>query len=80
LKQDQYAPVSVEEQVAIITASTRGFMDKVPVNKVREFEKEFTDIMNAAHRGVLDNFRAGKFEDADVATVKKVANDIASKY
>jgi F-type H+-transporting ATPase subunit alpha len=55
-------------------------MDKVPVNKVREFEKEFTDIMNAAHRGVLDNFRAGKFEDADVATVKKVAADLASKY
>src|SRR6187397_491904 len=41
LKQDQYAPVPVEEQVAIITASTRGFMDRIPVNKVREFEKEF---------------------------------------
>ncbi len=80
LKQDQYAPVSVEDQVAIITASTRGFMDKVPVNKVREFEKEFTDLMNATHRTVLDNFRAGKFEDADVATVKKVATDLASKY
>src|SRR5690349_16215868 len=80
LKQDQYAPVSVEEQVAIITASTRGFMDKVPVNKVREFEKEFSSLMNASHRGVLDNFRADKFEDADVATIKKVATDLASKY
>src|SRR6478735_1229790 len=80
LKQDQYAPVSVEDQVAIITASTRGFMDKVPVNKVREFEKEFTELMNATHRNVLDNLRAGKFEDADVATIKKVAQDLASKY
>ncbi len=80
LKQDQYAPVSVEQQVAIITSSTRGFMDKVPVNKVREFEKEFADLMQAAHRGILDNLRAGKFEDADVATIKKVATDLASKY
>jgi F-type H+-transporting ATPase subunit alpha len=80
LKQDQYAPVSVEQQVAIITASTRGFMDKVPVNKVREFEKEFATIMNSIHRPVLDNLRAGKFEDADVATIKKVATDLASKY
>ena len=80
LKQDQYAPVSVEEQVAIITASTRGFMDKVPVNKVREFEKEFSGIMNATNRAVLDNLRAGKFEDADVATIKKVATELAAKY
>lgn len=80
LKQDQYAPVSVEQQVAIITASTRGFMDNVPVTKVREFEKDFSALMNSAHRPVLDNLRAGKFEDADVATIKKVATDLASKY
>ena len=80
LKQDQYAPVSVEQQVAIITASTRGFMDKVPVTKVREFEKEFATLMNSIHRPVLDNLRAGKFEDADVATIKKVATDLAAKY
>ena len=80
LKQDQYAPVSVEQQVAIITASTRGFMDNVPVNKVREFEKEFAAIMNGAHRQVLDNLRAGKFEDADVAAIKKVATDLAARY
>ena len=80
LKQDQYAPVSVEDQVAIITASTRGFMDRVPVNKVREFEKEFTDVMNTTHRAALDNLRAGKFEDADVATIKKVAADLSAKY
>jgi F-type H+-transporting ATPase subunit alpha len=80
LKQDQYAPVPVEEQVAIITASTRGYMDKVPVNRVREFEKEFIDLMRATHRNVLDNLRVGKFEDADVDIIKKTAIDLASKY
>jgi F-type H+-transporting ATPase subunit alpha len=80
LKQDQYAPVPVEEQVAIITASTRGFMDKVPVNKVKQFEKEFIELMRATHRGVLNNLRAGKFEDADVDAIKKTATDLASKF
>ncbi|MBL7843932.1 MAG: F0F1 ATP synthase subunit alpha [Cyclobacteriaceae bacterium] len=80
LKQDQYSPVSVEEQVAIITVSTRGYMDRVPVNKVREFERDFLELMRGSHRDVLDNLRAGKFEDADVETIKKVATDLASKY
>lgn len=80
LKQDQYSPVPVEEQVAIITASTRGFLDKVPVNKVRQFEKDFLALLRTSHRAVLDNFRSGKFEDADVETVRKVAADLAAKY
>jgi F-type H+-transporting ATPase subunit alpha len=55
-------------------------MDKVPVNKVRQFEKEFIELMRAGHNGVLDNLRAGKFEDADVSILKKVATDLASRY
>lgn len=80
LKQDQYAPVPVEEQVAIITASTRGFMDKIPVNKVRQFEKEFLDLMRLSYRAVLDNLRAGKMDDADMETIKKTALELAAKY
>ena len=80
LKQAQYSPVTMEEQVAIILASTKGYIDKVPVNKVREFEKEFLGLLRAQYQAVLDNFRAGKFEDADVAIVKKFATELASKY
>ncbi|MGE0586950.1 MAG: F0F1 ATP synthase subunit alpha [Cyclobacteriaceae bacterium] len=80
LKQPQYAPVPVEEQVAMILASTRGFIDKVPVNKVKEFEKEFIGLLRAQHQVVLDNFRAGKMEDADIDTIKKTATELASKY
>src|SRR5690606_12945785 len=50
LKQDQYSPVPVEEQVAIIAAITRGFIDSVPVNKVRDFQKNFLEIMRAQQR------------------------------
>jgi F-type H+-transporting ATPase subunit alpha len=80
LKQPQYAPVPVEEQVAIILASTKGYIDRVPVNKVKDFEKEFLGIIKLQHKGVLDNFRAGKLEDADMDTVKKVATELAGKY
>jgi F-type H+-transporting ATPase subunit alpha len=80
LKQPQYAPVPVEEQVAMILASTKGYIDKVPVNKVVEFEKEFTSLLRAQYGQVLANFKAGKFEDADAETIKKVALDLSSKY
>jgi F-type H+-transporting ATPase subunit alpha len=80
LKQPQYAPVPVEEQVAMILASTKGYIDRVPVAKVKEFEKEFLSLLRLQNKAVLDNFRAGKFEDADVDTVKKVATELASKY
>jgi F-type H+-transporting ATPase subunit alpha len=80
LKQPQYQPVPVEEQVAMILASTKGYIDRVPVNKVKAFEKEFIDLMKAQNSQVLDNFRVGKFEDADVDVVKKVATELAAKY
>ncbi len=80
LKQAQYAPVPVEEQVAIILASTKGYIDRVPVEKVKDFEKEYLELLRAQYRQVLDNFRAGKFEDADVDLLKKVALELASKY
>ena len=80
LKQPQYAPVPVEEQVAMILASTKGYIDKVPVNKVKEFEKEFIGLLKAQYRAVLDNFKAGKMEDADADIIKKVALEMAGKY
>jgi F-type H+-transporting ATPase subunit alpha len=80
LKQPQYAPVPVEEQVAIITASTRGYLDKVPVAKVKEFEKDFIELMRNQHRAVLDNLRAGKLEDADLEIIKKAGLELASRY
>ena len=80
LKQAQYEPVPVEEQVAIIAACTRGYLDKVPVVKVKQFEKEFLGLLKAQHKNILNNFRAGKLEDADMEIVKKVASELADKY
>ncbi len=80
LKQPQYSPVSVEQQVAIIVASTKGFIDKVPVNKVKQFEIEFARMMETQQKETLDAFKAGKYSDELIAVVEKVAKDLASKY
>src|SRR5437762_2003713 len=80
LKQAQYSPVSVEQQVAIIYVSTNGFMDKVPVNQVRAFEKEFLGLLNAQHKNVLEAIRAGKLDDSVTTVLEKTAKDLSTKY
>jgi F-type H+/Na+-transporting ATPase subunit alpha len=80
LKQPQFSPVPVEQQVAIIYVSTNGFIDNVPANRVKEFEKEYLNFLNAQHRSTLDALRAGKFDDTLTGTLKQAAKEIASKY
>ena len=80
LKQAQYSPVAVEEQVAIIYASTKGLIDKVPVVKVREFEKEFLTMMRTSQKEALETLKKGKLEDSAIAAIEKVAKEVSSKY
>ena len=80
LKQGQYAPVPVEQQVAIIYASTKGFTDKVPVEKVREFEKEYIHILTAQHKDTLASLQAGKLDDSVIGVLEKVAKETANKF
>ncbi len=80
LKQGQYSPVSVEKQVAIIYAGTKNLMRNVPVNKVREFESEFTSQLELRHPEVLAALKAGKFDDQLTGVLEKVAKELAGKY
>jgi len=80
LKQGQYAPVAVEKQVAIIYLGSKGLLSKVPVDKVREFESEFLDYMDAKYRDVLDLLKEGKLTDEATSTLEKVAADLSGKY
>lgn len=80
LKQAQFSPVPVEEQVAVIYASTKGLMDKVPVEKVKEFESEFLTILRASHADALATFKAGKLDESATSVLEKVAQELSSKY
>lgn len=80
LKQPQFSPMPVEEQVAIIYCGTNGLLQRVPVDKVRNFESEYLYFLRANHKDVLANLKAGKLVDADLLILRQVAADIASKY
>jgi F-type H+-transporting ATPase subunit alpha len=60
LKQSQYSPFPVEEEVVSIWAGTTGQLDDVPVEDVRRFESEFLDYLKRAHAGILDTIRETK--------------------
>ncbi|TXB64336.1 F0F1 ATP synthase subunit alpha [Vicingus serpentipes] len=80
LKQGQNAPLPVEKQVAIIYLGTKGLINSVPVEKVREFETEFLSYMENKHRDVLDLLKAGKFDDNITSTIEKAASELTAKY
>ena len=80
LKQPQYSPMPVEDQVAIIFCGTKGLLQKVPVDKVHNFESEFLFFLHQNHAPVLENLRNGKLVDQDLDILKNVALDMAEKY
>jgi F-type H+-transporting ATPase subunit alpha len=64
LKQPQYQPMAVENQVAVIFAVTNGYLDAVDTSLVRQWERGFHETMAAQYQGVLDAIReSGKLED-----------------
>jgi len=60
LKQAQYSPLPVEEQVVSIFAGVRGYLDKVPVDQVTRFEQTFLGLIRSKHAAVLDGIRAAQ--------------------
>jgi len=80
LKQAQFSPSPVEQQVAIIYVATTGAMDDVPVKEVRAFEKDFIASLKAGHKETLEALRAGKIDDKITDVLKTVAKDLAKKY
>jgi F-type H+-transporting ATPase subunit alpha len=55
-------------------------MRSVPVNKVRDFEKEFLDTMERKHKSTLDDLKAGKYTDEITNTLEACAKDLLGKY
>jgi F-type H+-transporting ATPase subunit alpha len=80
LKQAQNDPFTVEDQVAIIFAGSKNLLRKVPVNKVKEFERQYLDFLNAKHRETLDIIKSGKLTDEAVDVLTKTAEELSSSY
>ena len=81
LIQPQYTPMLVEEQVAVIYCGVNGLLERVPLDKVAEFEKLFLQLLRAKHQAdVLDVIKSGVINDDVTAKIKAVAAEIAGKY
>jgi F-type H+-transporting ATPase subunit alpha len=80
LKQGQYKPVPVERQVAIIYCGTTGLLKDIPINKVREFENEYLELLQLRHRDVLDKLRDGVITGEITAVLEKVASELVKKF
>ena len=52
----------------------------VPVEKVKEFERDYIELLNAKHRGMLDTLKSGKLTDEVISTLTSVAADLSAKY
>jgi len=80
LKQPQFAPQRVEDQVAMIFLSTKGALDKIPVGQVRAFETDFIQVLKATEPATLEALANGKLDDDVTATLFKVGKEVAAKY
>jgi F-type H+/Na+-transporting ATPase subunit alpha len=80
LKQGQFSPVRVEQQIAILYLGTKGLLQTVPVNKVRDFESEYLTQLEARFKNVLEELAKGQLTDEGAKTLETVAKEVAGKY
>ncbi len=80
LKQKQADPFKVEDQVAIIYAGSKNLLKNVPVEKVKEFEKDYIEYLNAKHKETLNTLKAGKLTDDVIDVLTNAATEISAKY
>jgi len=81
LKQDQYAPLSVEQQVLAIYVATSGLMDSVPVGDVRRFESELLEFVGTNQGSILKSIREKKaLDDGIKAEIKKAVEAFKERF
>ena len=81
LKQPQYQPVPVEKQVAIIYATTNGFLDDVPVPQVRKWERDFITFLDASHADLLNDIKTKKtLDDALTGRLKAAIESFKPRF
>ncbi len=81
LIQGQYSPMPVSEQVAILYCGTQGLLKDVPLDKVRDFQEQYLQLLRANHaETILTEIAAGKLTDEMLQTLRQLAADLAKQY
>ncbi|WP_448223162.1 F0F1 ATP synthase subunit alpha [Gordonia iterans] len=82
LKQDQYSPAAVEDQIVSLYLCGAGYMDSVPVADIRRFEAELLEALHHSAKGVYENIAGGakKLSDEDKAVLGKATDDFKAGF
>ena len=72
--------MSLEEQICILYASTNGYLDKIPLSQVKEFEKSYLSLLKTQHSGVLTKIAAGEWSDGITQILAEEAKNLAKLY
>src|SRR5215218_6976407 len=81
LKQPQFSPLKMEEQVVVIYAGVNGYLDPLPVNRVRAFEQGLLSAVRSQSADILDDIRkSGDLSDATGAKLKGVVDGYAKSF
>ncbi|MEC9402605.1 MAG: F0F1 ATP synthase subunit alpha, partial [Pseudomonadota bacterium] len=79
LKQPQFSPLKTEEQVAVIYAGVNGYLDAIPVNRVKDFEEGLLLFLRGEHKALLDAIWEKKALDDELTGKLKAAIDAFAK-
>ncbi|HYU16112.1 MAG TPA: F0F1 ATP synthase subunit alpha [Candidatus Acidoferrum sp.] len=81
LKQGQYSPLSMEEQVVVLYAGTNGFIDDYPVSAIGRYERELLQYLRTRKKALLDSLRAsGQLDDAMDREIRDALTDFAKTF
>lgn len=80
LKQNQYSPMSVEKQIAIIFCGTRGLLQNVPLKSIKQFESEYLTQMELHHQNVLQSLKSGNLTDDDIKIMEQLAKEVSKHF
>jgi F-type H+-transporting ATPase subunit alpha len=80
LKQGQYSPMPVRQQVAVIYLGTQGLLQNVPIEQVTEFEKEYIEYLELKHADVLEKIGQGQYDESITSVLESVCKELSAKY
>ena len=81
LKQPQYSPLSVEEQVCVIYSGVKGYLDKININQIGDFEKTLLQTLNSKGSSIISSITKDKaLTEKSEKDLQKIIEDLLSSF
>jgi F-type H+-transporting ATPase subunit alpha len=76
LKQNQYSPMTVGDQVVSVFAGVNGYLDDLELSQVKQFESDLSDLIKSSHKDILDSINStGNLDDTAKAKLSSIIED-----